>query len=106
MHRTSYDLIAHLYRQREFSRNTFGPGNRTEGVLDHIRKELLEIENEPLNLIEWIDVVLLALDGAWRSGYSPEEIAYALEAKQLKNEKRTWPDWRTADPNSAIEHLD
>ena len=27
-----------------------------------------------------------------------------MTAKQVKNEARTWPDWRTADPNKAIEH--
>ena len=56
------------------------------------------------DLYEWIDIVLLALDGAWRAGYSPATIAEALEAKQSKNENREWPDWRTADPNKAIEH--
>ena len=98
------DLITHLQRQHEWSERTFGPGHRTAGVLDHIRKELREIEAAPLDLSEWIDVVILALDGAWRAGYSPEEIAAALIAKQTRNEARTWPDWRTAPPDKAIEH--
>lgn len=38
------DLIAHLTRQAAFSRATFGPGPRTKGVTDHIRKELEEVE--------------------------------------------------------------
>lgn len=99
------NLIGHLYRQREFSLRTFGPGPRTEGVCDHIRKELKEIEAKPDDLSEWADVVLLALDGAWRAGYSPEEIANAIQAKQAKNEARKWPDWRTAEPGKAIEHI-
>lgn len=99
------DLVQHLHRQRDFSMRTFGPGPRTAGVLDHIRKELAEIEAHPQDLTEWIDVVLLALDGAWRSGYSPEQIAEGLQAKQAKNEARTWPDWRTADTGKAIEHV-
>lgn len=100
-----FDLIAHLRRQREFSERTFGPGARTNGVVDHIRKELVEIEAEPHDISELVDVILLALDGAWRSGADPDEIAFAIAAKQLKNEKRDWPDWRTADPNKAIEHV-
>ena len=99
------DLVAHIYRQRAFSRTTFGPGQRTAGVCDHIRKKLVEIEAEPLNISEWIDVVLLALDGAWRAGYSPEDVAKALSVKQTLNETRDWPDWRTAAPNKAIEHV-
>lgn len=101
----SFDLVAHLHRQREFSARTFGPGARTAGVLDHIRKELTEIEARPADLSEWIDVALLALDGAWRAGYSPEDIALALAEKQVKNESRKWPDWRTAEPGKAIEHV-
>jgi hypothetical protein len=38
----SFDLVAHLYRQRAFSRATFGPGRRVAGVSDHIRRELAE----------------------------------------------------------------
>ncbi len=105
MTEATYDLIAHLDRQREFSKRTFGPGTRTAGVLDHIRRELLEIALKPDDLSEWIDVVLLALDGAWRAGHSPLAIAQALAAKQAKNEQRAWPDWRTAPTDRAIEHV-
>lgn len=79
--------------------------NDLEAERDHIRKELAEIELDPADLKEWVDVVLLALDGAWRAGWTPEEIAGAIEAKQTKNEARTWPDWRTAAPDKAIEHV-
>lgn len=100
-----FDFHAHLTRQREWSGKTFGPGDRAKGVVDHIRKELLEIEADPGDLKEWIDVVILALDGAWRSGATPDQIIAALVGKQTRNEKRDWPDWRTADPNKAIEHV-
>lgn len=101
----SFDLIGHLHGQRQFSLKTFGPGPRTKGVVDHIRKELAEIEANPSDVTEWVDVILLALDGAWRAGHEPEQIAAAIKAKQAKNEARQWPDWRTADPNKAIEHV-
>lgn len=101
----AFDLLAHLQRQREWSERTFGPGPRTAGVVDHIRKELCEIEAAPGDITEWIDVVILALDGAWRAGARPQQIIDAIVAKQTKNEGRAWPDWRTADPNKAIEHV-
>lgn len=100
----TYDLVLHLIRQKEFSEKTFGPGDRWKGVIAHIRKELIEIEKAPQDLEEWIDVVLLGFDGAWRTGASPERIAKALEAKQTKNEARKWPDWRKASADTAIEH--
>lgn len=108
-----YDLNTHLYRQRAFSRAAFGPGARTKGVIDHIRKELIEIERKPYDLEEWIDVVLLALDGAWRCAeamgmhrdHVPASVVETLALKQLNNEFRNWPDWRAADPDKAIEHV-
>lgn len=96
--------VAHLTRQRQFSERTFGPGPRTKGVLDHIRKELGEIEADPSDLREWVDVIILAFDGAWRAGHGPQDILDAVVAKQARNEARTWPDWRTAAPDKAIEH--
>lgn len=100
-----FDFYQHLRRQREWSEKTFGPGPRSQGVVDHIRKELLEIEADPKDLSEWIDVVILALDGAWRSGATPGQIIAALLDKQDKNERRQWPDWRTQPADKAIEHV-
>ncbi len=107
-HRTAMNVIdaEHLSRQSEFSLHAFGPGHRTAGILDHITKELDEIRREPLDLSEWVDVVILALDGAWRTGAEPQDIIDAIHAKQARNEARQWPDWRTADPGKAIEHID
>ncbi len=100
-----FDMHAFLRRQRAFSARTFGPGRLTARVCDHIRKELTEVEAAPDDLREWIDVILLGLDGAWRTGAMPEQITTALTAKLAENERRTWPDWRTSDPNRAIEHI-
>lgn len=101
----SFDLVAHLHRQREFSTTAFGPGERTRGVIAHIRKELVEVEESEGSLNEWVDVILLAFDGAWRSGKTPEQIAQAIAAKQAVNQMRSWPDWRTADKDAPIEHV-
>lgn len=104
LHGSGFSFEQHLHRQREFSERTFGPGARAAGVIDHIRKELREIEEAPGDLAEWIDVVILALDGAWRTGATPAQIIDALVAKQAKNEARSWPDWRTVPSDKAIEH--
>jgi len=100
-----YDLIGHIVRQKAFSEKAFGPGERIEGLMDHIRKELVEIEENPNDIEEWADLILLALDGAWRQRYSAVDIARAIESKLAKNERREWPDWRTAEPGKAIEHV-
>lgn len=99
---------AHLARQRAFSLATFGPGPRKAGVIDHIRKELIEVEEaeSPEQVAaEWVDVVILALDGLHRTGVPVQEALDMIRAKQERNEARGWPDWRTADPHKAIEHV-
>ena len=97
-------LETYFERQIGWSRETFGPALRTGGVIDHIRKELREIEANPHDLSEWVDVVILAMDGFWRHGGEASDLLPALLAKQRKNMSRTWPDWRTMSEDSAIEH--
>lgn len=109
----SFDLVAHLKRQIAFSRGTFGPGPRTKGLIDHIRKELKELEDAGGSADEWVDLVILALDGMTReimaNGYDTEDAAEItcrmIAKKQTLNEARDWPDWRTQSQDRAIEHI-
>jgi hypothetical protein len=100
----TFDLLAFIQRQKEFSLKAFGPAGRAVGILNHVKKEIEEIEQDPEDAIEWVDVILLSLDRLWRMGYEPSEIAELLQAKLMKNENRTWPDWRKMTENDAIEH--
>jgi Protein of unknown function (DUF550) len=100
-----WDLIVHLGRQRLFSLEAYGPGLRTQGMCAHIRKELEEVAANPTDLREWVDVILLAFDGALRTGSGPWDIASAIEWKLKVNQGREWPDWRTVPEGQAIEHV-
>lgn len=91
--------------QRAWSDETFGPGARTAGVLAHIRKELDEIAADPADLNEWVDVIILAVDGATRAGHSGQALVAAYHSKMAKNRARTWPDWRDFDEDQPIEHV-
>ncbi|KKM77688.1 hypothetical protein LCGC14_1367400, partial [marine sediment metagenome] len=101
----SFDLVAFLQRHGAFTEAKFGPGRRTTGITNHIRKELAEIEAAPTDLVEWIDVILLALDGARRAGHTPKDVVSALVAKQVTNEGREWPDWRATTDGTVMEHM-
>ena len=130
------DFVEYLARQVAVSRCNFGPNERTLGVIDHIKKELKEIQADDTpegRFEEWIDVVLLALDGAARAkreelrirgqvwvdrwqrvrrhpkDATADEIALEVvdgikRKQQEKNELRDWPDWRTVPKDKAIEH--
>lgn len=94
-----------ISKQCAWSRMAFGEGRRTKGIIEHIKKELVEIEKDPDNIEEWIDVVILALDGAWRTGAHFDLITATLHQKMDKNALRNWPDWRECSEDQAIEHI-
>lgn len=92
-----------LLRHIEWSKESFGPGYHTEGLLKHIRKELDEIEKYPMDLYEWVDVIILAVDGAWRRGYTVDDIILAMKEKQQINFARKWP--RITDQSEPTDHI-
>lgn len=97
------DLGDYVERQREWSRRTFGPGQRTIGLTRHIEKECAEIREAPTDREEWIDVIILAIDGFWRAGGQPDDLSRLLQAKQEKNFARQWPP---AGPETEpVEHV-
>lgn len=96
-------LANYVAAQKAWSADTFGPGRRTLGITAHIRKELTEIEADPDDVREWIDVLILAMDGYWRHGGKPEELAEMLGNKQRINFERRWPPIQRED--QPTEHL-
>ena len=101
----SMDIVYILQRQQNFSLRAFGENPRLLGIIDHIKKEVVEVEQNPNDAEEWIDIAILALDGAMRSGQSPFNVANALIEKIKKNELRKWPDHRLMSSDRAIEHI-
>jgi hypothetical protein len=103
---TTYDverLSIFLARQIAWSKRTFGPGRRTLGILKHIEKEIAEAKANPEDLTEWIDIIILAIDGYWRHGGTPETIMPDLTAKAETNYRRTYPMPTSEDEPS--EHI-
>lgn len=97
------DIEEYYVKQIEWSKKTFGDGKRTKGLIEHITKELKEIEDKPYDLEEWIDVVVLGMDGFWRHGGRAEDFMMLLQRKQVKNFARKWPEPKSED--EAVEHI-
>lgn len=96
------NIETYVLNHKAWSEKTFGLGPRTEGNLKHIEKEIAEVRKDPTDLMEWIDIAILALDGAWRAGYTAKEIEMALVLKQSINFNRQWPAPGPAD--QPVEH--
>jgi hypothetical protein len=119
-----FDLVPHLARQMAFSKATFGPGRRTEGVLKHLEKEIGEVRSSKTHgdrVEEWVDLVILSLDGLTREIWTEHQAKKILNsskfstaiaqtacacihAKQSRNELRDWPNWRDMPADAPIEH--
>jgi predicted small metal-binding protein len=81
-------LIA-AYRDWNFA--TFGDEKpRIKRIVEHIRSELKEVLADPYDILEWVDVMLFAWQGALRTGHSPEAIVLRTREKMKKNEGRRW----------------
>jgi hypothetical protein len=111
-------FACYLDRQMVWSRGVFGGGMRIKGIIEHIRKECEEVlaeadyvlagrvhclEAKKKLLGEWVDLIILALDGAWRTGASIRDIKDALLRKQDINIQRKWP--KPVSEDKAVEHV-
>lgn len=116
---SAVDMLDFFERRQEWSFATFGPPSHRGpcGPLEHLLKEAaeaLEEAKKATHLLpgwsheklreEIIDCLFLVFDAADRAGMSYAEISKAGMSKLRKNQARIWPDWRTADPDKAIEH--
>lgn len=97
------NLAKFIDEKFEWSLRVIGPGQRTVGIVAHISKELGEILDDPASVEEWVDVILLALDGASRVGFSGDEIVAAMVSKQAKNCLRQWPEHQPE--HQSVEHV-
>lgn len=95
-------IAKYLSQQIEWSQRTFGTAKRTLGITKHIEKEIAEVRAKPDDLSEWIDIIILALDGYWRHGGTPETIEADLNTKQKKNFKRQYPMTNEDEPSEHI----
>lgn len=103
------DIVGSLKEQIKWSKKSFGDstfrtGRSHKGILSHIQKELKEIDENPIDLYGWIDLIILGLDGAWRAGYTAEDVALALHVKQCINITRMWPK-NDGSGRESVEHI-
>lgn len=97
-------ILEYIRTHVEWSDRTFGVGDHTEGLLKHIQKEIEEVrEISPYSITEWVDIIILAIDGAHRQGYSPMQIASMLIEKQNINANRKYP--KITNPDEPTEHI-
>lgn len=69
-HQRQESFLDYLIRHKEWGFHTFGSpdeGRNSLGPLDHIKKEIVEIEKDRDDIMEWIDIIILSFDGLLRT---------------------------------------
>jgi hypothetical protein len=101
-----FKFVKILQDHADWSDKTFGEGKRTIGLVKHIQKELNEILENPTDLVEWCDVVILAFDGFRRAGGSPSQFLSEISNKILKNFSRKYKMVPEDQPSEHDRTLD
>jgi len=85
-----------------WSNATFGPGQRTEGMIAHLLKEVQELHEEPNDLEEYADCLMLLIDAAYSVGFDMKKLLKATQKKLEINKKRKWGP---QNQDGSIEHV-
>lgn len=92
-----------------WSDETFGPDDRRLGMIAHLKKEVVELEEglsrsarAPVIQDELADCMMLLLDIASHSGLSANDLLFSVSAKLVINKNRKWG---SPNPDGSIEHI-
>lgn len=72
-----------------FTDKTF-PVSTAKSKALHLAEEAREAAEDPSDILEWADCVILLLDGARKAGYTTGDLYHAVCRKMDINRKRTW----------------
>ena len=86
----------------QWSTQTFGHRTNPSGPINHLKKEVEELAQKPLDPTEYADCLLLLLD-AWRiAGGSADQLVVNAFDKLAVNKQR---DWGAVDGDGVVEHV-
>lgn len=98
----SLDVL--LMVKREWSLSVFGPDYTYGELLAHIRKEVAEVAANPNDTTEWIDIILLAMDGYWRANDRTSRAQNLMRDLAAKVEENKYRQWERSAPGEPMEH--
>jgi hypothetical protein len=79
------------------------PTQTVDSKLHHLGRELKELQDNPADLHEWADVVILLLGAAGCRGLMADDLIQSAHDKMDINEKR---QWGPADSQGVCHHIE
>lgn len=90
--KASLNFETFLLEWMQASARFYGPGELTAQKLRDIADDINHIHEHGPSILFWIDIMLEALDGCWRSGYTPEQIVEGMRSvlvvKQMEGSRK------------------
>lgn len=86
----------------EFTDRTFGDSNPRAKAL-HLMREAQEAADDPSDIVEWADCMILLLDGACKAGFDTSDLYDAVLRKMEINKTRKWGK---PDADGVTRHID
>lgn len=74
----NFSLHDYLRAHNAWSARTFGTDRKPMSIIKHLRKELEELQQKPDDILEYVDIIILAADGAFLCQYTPNQVVEAL----------------------------
>lgn len=98
------DLFELMESHAKWSQETFGSDDERDcfGPLEHLKKEIEEVKQNPADITEWADMFLLYLDGLRRAGIG---FPMMLEVARRKHEHNKTRKWNKAENGKPSEHV-
>lgn len=85
-----------------FAEKTFPDASPRSKAL-HLSEEAKEAADNPSDISEWADCMILLSDGARKSGFSMDDLYQAVLRKMEINKKRKWD---AGDKDGIIRHIE
>lgn len=86
-----------------WSLKTFGSKGGVESTFNHMVEEMREVLDDPTDIMEWADVLILYMDAAAHCGHTMETIREAVLEKHCINVNREWGE---PDGNGVVRHVE
>lgn len=98
------ELLSLAVDQKEWSEKTFGSymERGPVGPLKHIMKECQEAVDDPTDIEEYADILILWLDSVWRAGFGLLPVIKAAQKKMEVNKTRKFSAPTADEP---MEHV-
>ena len=84
-----------------WSEQTFGVARSPDGPIAHLVKEVKELQQNPYDIMEYADCLMLILDAASNASITGDKL---LEAAWEKLEINRQRDWGIPDADGVVEH--